>query len=74
MLKVSPVLFGDGIRLFGDHPYAPRALVPEAVTRFESGVVIAEYSRAYPCSSHRPAVASAGFRPAAGEARRPRRR
>ncbi|WP_313356451.1 dihydrofolate reductase family protein [Microbacterium sp.] len=46
VLKVSPVLFGDGIRLFGDHPYSPRAMVPEAVTRFESGVVIAEYSRA----------------------------
>ncbi|MEV7619457.1 dihydrofolate reductase family protein [Microbacterium sp. NPDC089321] len=45
VLKVSPVLLGDGIRLFGDRPYAPSGMTPDAVTRYESGVVIAEYSR-----------------------------
>jgi hypothetical protein len=40
------VLLGDGIRLFGDHPYAPRAMVARAVTRFGSGVVISEYEPA----------------------------
>lgn len=46
VLKASPVLLGDGIRLLGDHPYAPRAMVPRAVTRFDSGVVISEYAPA----------------------------
>lgn len=45
VLKISPVLLGAGIRLFGDRPYAPSGMAPDAVTRFESGVVIAEYSR-----------------------------
>lgn len=45
VLKVNPVLFGGGIRLFGDRPYLPRRLRPSAVTSFESGVVLAEYER-----------------------------
>ncbi len=45
VLKVNPVLFGSGIRLFGDRPYLPRRLRPSAVTSFESGVVLAEYER-----------------------------
>lgn len=45
VLKISPVLLGDGIRLFGDRPYVPLGMAPDAVTRYESGVVIAEYSR-----------------------------
>ncbi|HWU28446.1 MAG TPA: dihydrofolate reductase family protein [Microbacterium sp.] len=45
VLKISPVLLGDGIRLFGDSSYAPTGMMPDAVTRFDSGVVIAEYSR-----------------------------
>ena len=46
VLKVSPVLLGNGIRLFGDHPYAPRAMTPRAAARFDSGVVISEYAPA----------------------------
>ena len=44
-LKLNPVLFGDGIRLFGDRPYHPEALEPLGVTAYESGVVLAEYVR-----------------------------
>lgn len=44
-LKLNPVLFGDGIRLFGDRPYSPAALRPSAITPYESGVVLAEYTR-----------------------------
>ncbi|QMU96600.1 dihydrofolate reductase [Microbacterium esteraromaticum] len=46
VLKISPVLFGDGIRLFGKRSYAPSGMTSDAATRYESGVVIAEYSRA----------------------------
>ncbi|SME88557.1 dihydrofolate reductase [Cellulosimicrobium cellulans J34] len=45
VLKINPVLFGDGVRLFGDRPYRPAALRPVAVTPYESGVVLAEYAR-----------------------------
>lgn len=45
-LKLNPVLFGHGIRLFGDRPYDPSELRPLAVTTYESGVVFAEYARA----------------------------
>lgn len=44
-LKVHPVLFGDGIRLFGPRGYAPERWHPLAVTPFESGVMLAEYVR-----------------------------
>jgi dihydrofolate reductase len=44
-LKLNPVLFGAGIRLFGDRPYSPAALHPLAITPYESGVVLAEYTR-----------------------------
>lgn len=44
VLKISPVLLGDGIRLFGGSEYAPRDVTPDAITRYDSGVVIAEYS------------------------------
>lgn len=45
VLKINPVLFGDGIRLFGDRGYAPERLAVDAVTPYGSGVVLAEYSR-----------------------------
>jgi dihydrofolate reductase len=44
-LKLNPVLFGDGVRLFGDRPYNPTALRPLAITPYKSGVVLAEYAR-----------------------------
>ena len=45
-LKCNPVLFGSGIPLFADKDYAPVDFRPTAITPFESGVVLAEYSRA----------------------------
>lgn len=44
-LKVHPVLFGGGIPLFGERPYAPERLRRLATTSFTSGVVLAEYQR-----------------------------
>jgi dihydrofolate reductase len=44
-LKLNPVLFGAGVRLFGDRSYSPAALRPHAITPYESGVVLAEYTR-----------------------------
>ncbi len=44
-LKVNPVLFGDGIRWFGDRDYAPQRTAPTSVTAFGSGVVLAEYAK-----------------------------
>lgn len=44
-LKLNPVLFGDGVRLFGDRSYSPAALRSSAITPYESGVVLAEYTR-----------------------------
>lgn len=46
VLKVNPVLFGDGVRLFAEHGYDPAAFTRTAVTPFASGVVLAEYRRA----------------------------
>ena len=45
-LKRNPVLFGAGIPLFESGDYDPAAFRPTAVTPFESGVVLAEYTRA----------------------------
>ena len=45
VLKISPVLIGDGIPLFGRRAYTPQALTRTATTAFESGVVLAEYAR-----------------------------
>ncbi|WP_404436364.1 dihydrofolate reductase family protein [Microbacterium aerolatum] len=45
-LKRNPVLFGAGIPLFESGEYDPAAFRPTAVTPFESGVVLAEYTRA----------------------------
>lgn len=44
-LKLNPVLFGHGIRLFGDRRYDPASLRPLAITPYESGVVLAEYTQ-----------------------------
>lgn len=44
-LKIHPVLFGNGIRLFGDRPYMPTRLQRIATTSYESGVVLSEYKR-----------------------------
>lgn len=51
VLKLHPVLFGDGIPLFGrggtfDHSrYAPAAFTRTAATAFASGVTLLEYRR-----------------------------
>lgn len=44
-LKRNPVLFGDGIPLFERGSYEPAGFRPTAITPFESGVVLAEYTR-----------------------------
>lgn len=46
ILKRNPVVFGSGIPLFGRAEYQPRPLTLDGVRRFESGVVIEEYSAA----------------------------
>lgn len=45
VLKINPVLIGEGIPLFGRREYAPKALTRTATTAFDSGVVFAEYAR-----------------------------
>lgn len=45
VLKVNPVLFGDGIPLFGRSGYAPAAFARTAATAFDSGVTLLEYRR-----------------------------
>lgn len=45
ILKVNPLAFGSGIRLFGDAGYDPTAFVRTAVRPFDSGVTILELER-----------------------------
>lgn len=45
VLKVHPVLFGDGIPLFARSGYAPEAFTRTASTVFDSGVTLLEYRR-----------------------------
>lgn len=45
ILKINPVVLGDGIPLFGGMAYDPKHFEPTRVRAFNSGVVIAEYSR-----------------------------
>lgn len=47
-LKINPVVLGDGIPLFGGMAYDPRQFKRTRFRAFDSGVVIAEYSRATP--------------------------
>lgn len=44
VLKINPVLFGDGVPLFGDG-YSPMPFALERSRSFASGVVINEYRR-----------------------------
>lgn len=44
-LKINPVLLGGGVPLFGRRPYAPSAWTRANTRAFESGVVLAEYTR-----------------------------
>ncbi|MDR2998327.1 MAG: dihydrofolate reductase family protein, partial [Microbacterium sp.] len=46
VLKINPVIIGNGIPLFGERGFSPRALARTATTAFDSGVVLAEYERA----------------------------
>ncbi|WP_293694667.1 dihydrofolate reductase family protein [uncultured Agrococcus sp.] len=43
--KLNPMLFGDGVRVFGDRSYMPAAVERTDTRAFQSGVVLAEYSR-----------------------------
>lgn len=45
VLKRQPLLFGDGIPLFGDRPYRPELFEPVETTAFRTGVVISELVR-----------------------------
>ena len=45
VLKVNPVLLGDGKRLFASHPYAVRGLELAGTRPFTSGVVVMTYTR-----------------------------
>jgi dihydrofolate reductase len=45
VLKVNPVLFGDGIPLFGRSGYAPAEFTRTAATAYESGVTLLEFRR-----------------------------
>lgn len=44
-LKINPVLFGNGIPLFGAREYAPAMLERAGTHAFDSGVLLAEYRR-----------------------------
>lgn len=43
VLKRNPVVFGSGIPLFGNKPYAPQSFALTGTRSFQSGVVIEEY-------------------------------
>lgn len=45
VLKRQPLLFGDGIPLFGDRPYRPERFEPVETTAFRTGVVVSELVR-----------------------------
>lgn len=45
VLKVNPVVLGDGPLLFAEMPYAARGFVLERSTPYTSGVVVNEYRR-----------------------------
>lgn len=44
-LKINPVTFGSGVRLFGERPYEPVNRVRTGTLAFDSGVILAEYAR-----------------------------
>lgn len=45
VLKINPLVLGDGIRLFGDLEHGIRRFERTAHRAFDSGVLIAEYER-----------------------------
>jgi riboflavin biosynthesis pyrimidine reductase len=45
VLKINPVVFGDGVRLFAGVRYADRPFERTRLRAFDSGVFIAEYTR-----------------------------
>ncbi|MDQ1180191.1 dihydrofolate reductase family protein [Rhodococcus sp. SORGH_AS_0301] len=45
VLKINPVVLGDGMRLFAGARYADRPFERTRLRAFDSGVVIAEYTR-----------------------------
>lgn len=45
ILKINPVVLGDGIPMFGGAAYNPRLFQRTQARTFDSGVIIAEYSR-----------------------------
>lgn len=46
VLKINPVTFGSGVRLFAGRSYDPTAWTRSGTTAFESGVILAEFERA----------------------------
>ncbi len=58
VLKVHPVLFGDGIPLFGRSGYAPEAFTRTASTAFDSGVTLLEFRRSSSVRLRTPTPAS----------------
>ncbi len=45
ILKINPVVLGDGVPLFGGASYVDRSFERTRLRAFDSGVVIAEYTR-----------------------------
>lgn len=45
ILKRQPLLFGDGIPLFGRRDYSPQRFEPVETTAFQTGVVFSEFVR-----------------------------
>lgn len=45
-LKINPVILGGGVPLFGAREYAPKRWQRVGTEAFESGVILAEYTRA----------------------------
>lgn len=45
MLKVNPILLGDGKRLFAQRPYAPQGFELTDTRSFATGVVVNSYVR-----------------------------
>lgn len=58
VLKVHPVLFGDGIPLFGRSGYAREAFTRTASTAFDSGVTLLEFRRSSSVRLRTPTPAS----------------
>ncbi|MGB3773259.1 MAG: dihydrofolate reductase family protein [Rhodococcus sp. (in: high G+C Gram-positive bacteria)] len=57
VLKINPVVLGDGVPLFGGACYGARPFVRSRLREFSSGVIIAEYRRSPVMSPDAPSPA-----------------